>query len=100
VGRSGLAGPPSPGPVQPGPQTPQARPDVHRVQAGDNLWTIARDRLADATGRDADALPEPEVARYWLEVVQANRAGLRSGDPDLIYPGELVRLPPTDRRRR
>jgi hypothetical protein len=28
-----------------------------------------------------------------LEVVEANRERLRSGDPDLIYPGETVVLP-------
>jgi len=91
---------PGTGPGQPGPQTPPSRPDVHRVRPGDNLWVIARDRLAHATGRDAGTLPEREVARYWLDVVEANRAGLRSGDPDLIYPGELIRLPPTGRRER
>jgi hypothetical protein len=26
-------------------------------------------------------------------VVEANQGGLRSGDPDLIYPGEVVELP-------
>jgi nucleoid-associated protein YgaU len=91
---------PGTGPGQPGPQTPPSRPDVHRVRPGDNLWVIARDRLAQATGRDDGTLPEREVARYWLEVVEANRAELRSGDPDLIFPGELIRLPPVGRRER
>jgi len=85
---------PGTGPGQPGPQAPPSRPDVHRVRPGDNLWVIARDRLAQVTGRDAGTVPEREVARYWLAVIEANQAGLRSGDPDLIYPGELIRLPP------
>jgi len=36
------------------------------------------------------------VAEYWAKVVQANRHGLRSGDPDLIYPDERIELPPTE----
>jgi hypothetical protein len=28
--------------------------------------------------------------------VEANQGRLRSGDPDLIYPGERVILPPVD----
>ena len=29
----------------------------------------------------------------WVEVVDANRSSIRSGDPDLIFPGEQVTLP-------
>jgi nucleoid-associated protein YgaU len=68
------------------------------VALGDNLWTIARDRLAKVTRRPAAELGEREIARYWLDVVDANRASLRSGDPDLIFPGELIRLPPVTGR--
>jgi hypothetical protein len=64
-----------------------------RVQQGDSLWTIARDRLAEVHGRRAAALSDREVAAYWVTVVEANQGGLRSGDPDLIYPGEEVELP-------
>jgi nucleoid-associated protein YgaU len=70
------------------------------VAPGDNLWTIARDRLAEVTGRPAAELGEREVARYWLQVVDANRATLRSGDPDLIFPGETIKLPPVTRQER
>jgi hypothetical protein len=41
-----------------------------------------------------------EVTRYWLRVVEANRPNLRSGDPDLIYPGEIVILPPIEMEER
>jgi nucleoid-associated protein YgaU len=64
------------------------------VRPGDNLWVIARARLAEATGRRAAELSNGEIAGYWLRVVDANRGRLRSGDPDLIYPGEDVELPP------
>jgi hypothetical protein len=67
------------------------------VVKGDNLWTIARDHLARATRRRAGDLSEREIARYWLDVVDANRAALRSGDPDVIFPGETIKLPPVAR---
>jgi nucleoid-associated protein YgaU len=92
------AGPPR-RPARP-PQAPPGEAGLHRVAPGDNLWTIARDRLAEVTGRPAAELGEREVARYWLEVVDANRATLRSGDPDLIFPGETIKLPPPTRPER
>jgi nucleoid-associated protein YgaU len=65
------------------------------VVPGDNLWTIARDHLAEARG-GADEPTLRKVAAYWLRVVEANRDRLVSGDPDLIYPGERTVLPPID----
>ena len=81
-------GPPSPPPRStPPPSTPRSRV----VAPGDNLWLIARASLTEALGgrpRDAD------VARYWHAVIAQNRSTLRSGDPSLIFPGEIVTLPP------
>jgi hypothetical protein len=54
------------------------------------LWRIA---AAEMTRRGAGAPTEAQVARYWLHVVAANRTTLRSGDPSLIFPGEVVTLP-------
>jgi nucleoid-associated protein YgaU len=69
--------------------TPPA-PAMHVVVAGDNLWRIAADHLS-ALG---NARPDDHtVASYWRLVIAANRATLRSGDPNLIYPGEIVLLP-------
>jgi len=63
----------------------------HTVVHGDHLWSIAGQRLA-AVG---DGRPgQHDIARYWLRVIEANRETIRSGDPDLIYPGEVIRLPP------
>jgi nucleoid-associated protein YgaU len=67
----------------------------HQVVPGDNLWTIARDHLAEVRG-GADEPTLRKVAAYWLRVVEANRDRLVSGDPDLIYPGERIVLPPVD----
>jgi hypothetical protein len=61
------------------------------VRAGDNLWQVARSEVVRVSGVE---LPDDRtVARYWLQVTEANRTSLRSGKPSLIYPGELVLLP-------
>jgi hypothetical protein len=40
-------------------------------------------------------VPE-DVRSYWLELVRANTPALRSGDPDVVHPGEVLVLPPVD----
>jgi nucleoid-associated protein YgaU len=67
---------------------------MHRVVRGDSLWSIAARHLADATGRHPDSLPDREIHSYWTRVIRANLGSLRSGDPNLIYPGEVLELPP------
>jgi hypothetical protein len=67
---------------------------AYRVASGDNLWTIARAHLAGTRSGGSGEPTNREVADYWVRVVEANRNGLRSGDPDLIYPGEEITLPP------
>jgi hypothetical protein len=89
----GTAGAPS-APRQPGPAPGQQTPSgLHEVERGENLWEISRNHLASVTGRNPAEIGTREVAAYWLRVVVANRARLRSGNPDLIYRGEFVRLP-------
>jgi len=85
--------------TQPPPTPPPQRPSrsasgQHEVKTGDNLWTIARDRLALVTGRRASDLSDHQIATYWLRVIDANRSRLRSHDPNLIFPGEGIHLPP------
>jgi nucleoid-associated protein YgaU len=94
-GGQGQPGGGQPGGGQPGQQPGGAEQATsHRVVPGDNLWTIARDHLAEVRGRPAAQLSDREIAAYWLKVIKANRARLRSGDPDLIDPGERTVLPP------
>lgn len=69
-------------------------PAVHQVVAGENLWTISESHLKAALpDRDIGA---SEIAVYWRRVIDANSPMLRSGDPNLIYPGELILLPAID----
>jgi nucleoid-associated protein YgaU len=56
------------------------------INRGEHLWSIAASHLGDGTIAD--------VAPYWRRLIAHNRARLRSGDPDLVYPGEVVELPP------
>jgi hypothetical protein len=83
----------TPAPRSPVP-SPSARPAARDarvvVRPGDNLWVIARAELIRRTGAYPD---DGQVARYWRAVIQANRATLRSGNPSLIFPGEIVALP-------
>jgi nucleoid-associated protein YgaU len=89
-----VASPATPPPAATPPATPPpVAPSVstnHLVAAGDNLWRIASAELERRSGASPDDLA---VARYWRAVVDANRATLRSGDPSLIFPGEIVVLP-------
>lgn len=90
------AGPPGPGaevPAPPPAATAPAEPAaaaVYVVRPGDSLWSIA--------ARQAGTSDPDVVAGQWRRVVQAARGQLRSGDPDLIHPGERLTLPPLDDR--
>jgi LysM domain len=59
---------------------------VHVVKSGESLWAIAEERLG---ARASDAEIAEEVNRLWelndTEVI-------RTGDPDLILPGQRLRL--------
>ena len=60
------------------------------VQPGDSIWSVSSVHVhRSQTG----PVPAYEIVRVWLQVVELNRGRLRSGDPDLIYPGEILMLP-------
>lgn len=66
----------------------------HAVVPGDNLWGIAAAHLAQARGIVESELSDAEIHPYWTRIIAMNRDSLRSGDPNLIYPGEVIQLPP------
>jgi hypothetical protein len=79
------ADPPSPAAA---PVVTEERPLTHVVRPGDHLWWIAEERLADHLGR---APSDTEVAPFWRALVVANPQLV---DADLLFPGELVHVPP------
>jgi len=87
------AAPPAPlAPSSPSPATTVGA--THTVVSGDHLWSIAADHLASTSGRNAGDLTAADIAPYWSRVIDLNRSRLRSGNPNLVYPGEVVDLPP------
>lgn len=74
-------------PIRPAPSGAGA---VVVVEAGDHLWKITDRSLTDRLGRPAR---DSEVTPLWRDVIEVNRERIRSGDPDLIYPGEEILVP-------
>jgi hypothetical protein len=66
---------------------------MYTVTSGDSLWTIAANQVATTTGRAPAQVPDADVTGYWQRVCDANQGRLRSGDLNLIFPGEQVILP-------
>ena len=60
------------------------------VARGDHLWKISERYLEELKGEEPS---NSEISPYWRLVIETNRDRLRSGDPDLIYPGERITLP-------
>ena len=59
--------------------------DARTVRSGDTLWGIAREHLgADAT--------ETEVYREVQRLWRVNGVQIGTGNPDLIFPGQRIRL--------
>jgi hypothetical protein len=68
--------------------------DAVTVSTGDSLWTLTRDALARESGRDPATIGNDEIAPRWGHVCDANRDRLRSGDVNVLAPGEEVVIPP------
>ncbi len=62
--------------------------EMWTVEAGDHLWAIAAETVADRTGRADDE----SVRSYWERLIEANRH-IVGDDPDLIHPGQVLELP-------
>jgi hypothetical protein len=77
------------------PASPAKDADVLQVRVlgpGDHLWAVAEEKVADVLQRPGT---EDEIRTYWLRLVQLNRGELADPDnPDLVFPGQTIRLPP------
>lgn len=87
-------------------RTRPTTPPTHVVvRAGDSLWTITADLLAAGSapqdpGRSDTLRRSPpghaptaeQVARGWRALYRANARGV-GPDPDLIHPGDVLRVP-------
>lgn len=60
------------------------------VRSGEHFWSIATSHVGDTLGHPPTA---PQVVEYWKSLVDANLGVIRSGNPDLIHPGEVLELP-------
>jgi hypothetical protein len=76
-------------PASSGTDDPGTAETDYEVEPGDNLWTIACRHIREVTAEPTLG----QVTEYWLQVIDRNAGGLRSGDPDLIFPGEHIALP-------
>jgi nucleoid-associated protein YgaU len=59
---------------------------MYLVRRGDTLWAIAERML----GGEASAV---EVARLVERIWELNAASIGTGSPDMIRPGQQLRLP-------
>ncbi len=65
----------------------------YTIRSGDSLWSAAAVHLESVRGRTPS---DTELATYWSRLVAHNRNRIRSGDPDLVFPGEVIECPPVD----
>jgi len=111
VSTAATVSPRAPGPILAGALDPHASPEragvgpdlvlrtggaltattERTVRSGDHLWSIAEDHMRAVLSRTPS---DGELATYWAHLVDVNRGRLRSGDPNLIFPGEIVTCPP------
>lgn len=95
-----VSAPPAPNPSAPTPPAPTpptpssaALPftaNSYSVKSGDNLWDIATGVLASSLGHPPTT---QQVATYTAALIAANAS--RVTNPNLIYPGQSLVLPPT-----
>ena len=70
--------------------------DTWAVEPGDHFWSIAERVLGERWGRRPTTV---ETDGYWRALVAANRPRLADRDnPDLLFPGQVLTLPPLPER--
>ena len=70
---------------------PDEAPPTYTVRPGDNMWTITASYLAAELGEPAS---NARISEVWRITMDLNRDSIRSGNVDLIFPGEQLTLPP------
>lgn len=64
----------------------------HTVRSGESFWAIAEAEVERVTRHQPDL---SQVDGYWRTLVRANADRLMQlGNPDLVYPGQVLVLPP------
>jgi hypothetical protein len=67
------------------------------IRPGDHLWAVAAGTLRAAWGVQPD---EATLARYWWRLLELNRPYLPDrSNPDLVFPGDRILLPPVPPRQ-
>ena len=94
--RDAEAGGPTIEPGDDGAAGSEPAPRSWTVRPGDHLWAVAEQVLIEAWER---APTDAEVDPYWRAVVERNRSVLRvPGNPDLVFPGQVLAVPPPPAR--
>lgn len=89
-----MAGPGPAAPTSTGPAATEPVPvlGTWTIRRGDHLWRVARRTLADRLGRTPST---HETAIYWERLIAQNRGVLVDPDnPDLLFVGQVLTLPP------
>lgn len=85
----GVTPPPDASPPATGAPQPQMQ---HTVRSGESFWAIAAAEVERVTQHQPDLT---QVDGYWRALVRANADRLvHPGNPDLVYVGQVLDLPP------
>ncbi|MGI8663740.1 MAG: hypothetical protein ACR2LQ_11080 [Acidimicrobiales bacterium] len=70
---------------------PAKADETWTIEPGESFWSVAQSHLDETLGRAAD---DSEVERYWLTLMSSNADASPTGDPNLLYSGTVLVLPP------
>lgn len=84
--------PPAPRPSSETPSPPDQEPRRWEIRPGQHFWAVAEEVLAAAWQRPPT---DAEIDPYWRVMIETNREILRDpANPDLLYPGQVLTVPP------